>query len=636
MINQQILQNTVKDKIANMCLHAIVNECFIPALPFDMDDLTPDDRRALTIYSKGVLESVITEDGKRGAIPLLERAIETATDPRKKQFLTSIYTICAETAVKVADRVKKDADNGVSLEEILDNAGLNKDEIKEFNDNVTAINPNKISEKIQDKVIDTIKSEQKAHQDAEEMNERLKEMLTPKPEENENDDGYDEEDIAEDGASDKKSTENDEEMEEDEEGIDEEENFSDEGEEDNSEGENDTEDEGEDGKDGDEDGEDNIDSNETEDDSNSSEESKGDDKDAKDKKSKKKEKDDKEEIEKEKAVESWMNFHYGKLGVKAPISLFSKLQDFAMEAILTTDETTYGDIPYDALTKMTYMAPISFIYTEPSLETAVESLLSIDERQEIAMESSVPEITGETIDKSMIISTIVYTILETLKTLNLYSPTQNQVRSTVHAPNTYVNSQNQELEIAKDQLERKVNDIKTAATKNSTRVGLMTAAESIDYCRYAIEQLTKKYPSFESVSEKLTPKLDHYEKIINEKIGTKTVATEAALKQTNDRKNAVVLEFNKLNRYFNKPNIDRIEIHYNSKAIESYVPDVIVRDNFGNIADRSFLDFEVPEHFGLGMENVLRLAYPLSKIAESNKMIQIIDHGRAYKTENLV
>lgn len=665
MIDQQILRNAVKDKIANMCVHAIVNECFIPALPFDKDDLTPDDRRALTLYSKGVLESVITEDGKRGAIPLLERAIETASDPRKRQFLTSIYTICAETAETVADRIAKNPTAGVSLEELLDNAGLNKEEIKDFNENISSLNPDKISEKIQDKVIDTIKSEQKAHHDAEEMNDRLKEMLTPEPEKNEDDDDdeFDEDDnmldddIAEDAATDKKSTEGEEGEEGSEEDIEDDEEAPEGNEDENDddskeEGDGEDEEPSDDSKDG-EDG-DNTD----EPDKKSSKSSKKSDKEGEEEepeadeegsiegeeegedkgeesKSKGK-KDDKEETEKEKAVESWINFHYGKLETTAPISLFGKLQDFAMEALLSTEETTYGDIPYDALTKLTYMAPIKFIHTDPSLETAVESLLSVEERQSIAMEAEIQEITPETFDKSMIISTIVYTILETLKTLNLYSPSQNQVRATVHAPSTYVNSQNQELEIAKDQLTAKVDGIKNTIKRSNTKTGLMAAAESLDYCRYAIEQLSNKFDEFQPVAEKLTPQLDQYEKELNKRLNSKVVATESMMKMDDDRKSIVVREFDKINRFFNKPNIDRIEIHYNSTATESYIPDVIVRDNFGNIVDRSFLDFSTPDNYGLGMENVLRMAYPLSKLSNSNKMVQLVDHGRSFHTENLV
>lgn len=765
MINANILKNAVHKKIETLAFHAIVNECFLRGLPFNKKDISKEDRKFLIAYNNEVMESLIKEDGKKDAFSYLVSAMESTSDPYKKQFLSSIYNICTEAADCVAERVCKESrDKDISLEEILSNAGMNEDEVKEFNENIKTLEPSKIGDEIQKKVIDTIKSEQKEHQESEELNQKLKEMIgVSSPNDDISDETFDEEEL------DDEDIEIDEEFE---------------------------------------------DSEEEKDDSTEEEKPASEGfikaffqkrkkrklsikeiKSADDKTfaslaaelivaehkdyltkilrsedqileafryivmdkidptgrtltnkiepkifaielgaititvvvytyiddSKRKtiisrrafipyyESKEKEErgyvhekttdangnitfttkevitkqaydpgftfqenkiqnfsVEKAKAfhwddqfiakktyqiydklykpetteatestngIQSWHTIRSNPTDSITPISLFGKLNDFALEAVLSTKEFENSEIPYSALRKATFDSPIEFIYTEPSLERVTESLIHSQDEQEqmIAIENIGSMINPY--EQALLISTIIYTVLETLKTMNIYSPSYAQIKGTVDKRDIYNDSNKIKLQIAYDQLSKKINSIKNDVKLITDRKKASSVMESINNLQSILDNL-KTITELQKTVQDIYPELNKCKLAVESKLNSSFTATEALIKEDTNRAENLINQFNYMNHlYGNNKSLDLVDIHYDSTATESQVNlPVQFRDAKGNIIVRRSIPVDLPKEYSGAIEGLLRIAYAKS---DFNKKVRIIDHGRSNKTEYL-
>lgn len=96
-----MLRNQIEDKMKNLTFHTVVNKVFLGALPIDKSEMTRENTLALSTYSLRALESA-------GGFNLLEKALENTADPYKHLFLKEIYDVCTESAKEVAYRVAKE------------------------------------------------------------------------------------------------------------------------------------------------------------------------------------------------------------------------------------------------------------------------------------------------------------------------------------------------------------------------------------------------------------------------------------------------------------------------------------------------------------------------------------------------
>ena len=171
--NRELVRAGVFNKIRDLTFASIITEAFMNGLPFDHSELTSTSEAALCEYSKAVCESM-------GGAKALESAIAATAQGPKRTLLADMLRICNESASTVAERVvqeSSDYTNNASLEELVADAGFTKKEYNKFAKDADNLDLDHIGEIIKNKVVEILKEEQANHQRVDQMNIDLAEIV---------------------------------------------------------------------------------------------------------------------------------------------------------------------------------------------------------------------------------------------------------------------------------------------------------------------------------------------------------------------------------------------------------------------------------------------------------------------------
>ena len=165
----------------------------------------------------------------------------------------------------------------------------------------------------------------------------------------------------------------------------------------------------------------------------------------------------------EDAFESYLNLVLSPTDTRRHISVFSKMQDVCMEAIMHSNEEYSGEIPYNTMEKITLES--TFNYFDLSNRTLMEDLNSML----IVTESAIDiDCTGEDLEikkkkvakTAFICSICIMTLLETLKTMHLAKPEMADVKSFVDDTTTVKNIVKTNLKNIEDKVGSVISDAK--------------------------------------------------------------------------------------------------------------------------------------------------------------------------------
>lgn len=171
MANRALTEAAILDRVQNMCLHAIVSEAFIGAVPIPEDDLTDDMTHKLAVYVKESLDDL-------GGFHLLESAIESCREPIKRAFLKQIRDICTESAKEVTKRVLDSDDiEKKDLDDVANGVAMTASEYEKFVKRATSVDSDTLSKMIQKKTLQTIKDEKEAYKKDEDLKQELKDAM---------------------------------------------------------------------------------------------------------------------------------------------------------------------------------------------------------------------------------------------------------------------------------------------------------------------------------------------------------------------------------------------------------------------------------------------------------------------------
>lgn len=629
MLDRNIVEEKVRDLMLDKTFTAIVESCFIGALPFN-ETSKKHHIRDLMGYTDAVLESLVIDGYKpQSKFDILANAIENETNPYKLNLLNKISNTCITTAMEVAKRVSEDDDllENSSMNDILESVGLDEDERDEFNKNVSDINTDKIAEIIQDKVVDTIKAEKEEEERAVALEDRLKEALTP-PDEAEDDidtdmsegDDLEGEDDLGEGEGDAGDLEQpDQEVDEPE------------GEEPEL-GDGELDEKGmpiEDEPAGDlaaetpdvaepstPEGTDvNVDNQNKEKDKKTGN---GDDININIniEQDKSKDKPAKESMSKvDKAFTTFMMHRVPSDMAKAPVSLLSKITDYAIEAIIRTQDPD-DDIPMEAVYMVTFSPRMEFFKREETYEDIIQEAMM---QRDVALEAS------SLGDKPMIVSIVVYTVMETLKTLNLFTPSEAQIKNIIDNSTAKVNTSDK-LAIAREEIKKKTEKLsgEVESATNFTQVEhLKRQAESIHHdLEWAAA--TGQFAAFESIENALDTIDFKLEQKTKEVLKDDSPIISSEIMKVAEE---VQMGFEKVNRlYARNPMVSFITIDMNS-AMESCNPTVVMRSNTGNIVCQTFLDLSNRHITGDSLIKAISIGAE-SVTTKSGKSVTITDSGQ--------
>lgn len=191
----------------------------------------------------------------------------------------------------------------------------------------------------------------------------------------------------------------------------------------------------------------------------------------------------------EDALESYLDLVLDPTDARNHISVFSKMQDICMEAILHSTEQYNGEIPYNTMEKITLES--TFPFFDLSNRTLVDELTNMLIVTESAIDSDCDTDKKKKVAKTAFICTIcIMTLLETLKTMHLAKPELSDVKSFVEDPTTIKNLTNNDLKNVEDKVMSAVSDVKKSVALGSYRaIELEQAKESLEKVHDLVESM---------------------------------------------------------------------------------------------------------------------------------------------------
>lgn len=292
------------------------------------------------------------------------------------------------------------------------------------------------------------------------------------------------------------------------------------------------------------------------------------------------------------SVESYMDLVLDKSYTRSHVSLFSKLQESCMESLLTSeDEMDDNKIPFKALEASTFGNGFVFSTEEKDPITALEGLVLCrvpDEQERCQM----PKL-------ATICSIVIYTLLETLHTLNLFTPNTDTIKAFVNKPAYNAKTDGSVVQSAVDQALEK---IKGMCTKGRT------PAVELSQNLVTLEKIKENLSAVENVNgidkEGTIKKIDEIKSTIVDTIENSRPARKEELSAFEaNESTANVAEFNKIaRRYRSNDNIKNIELIINSENPQGGYIDVACKDAYGHVVTESFIDFKYKDKYGKYMD----------------------------------
>lgn len=286
------------------------------------------------------------------------------------------------------------------------------------------------------------------------------------------------------------------------------------------------------------------------------------------------------------SVNSYLDIVLEKDAPRHYISLFSKMQSRAMESVcrLKNIDDDYSYV--DALNEFTFEAFLPELKRQKTVIEALESVIKLQEllnsNTDVATEGLLAKFSGKSIEDvqrykvklATLVSTIAYTAMESLKTLNLYSPSKDTIKK-------YIGSHDISLENA---IENSAADVIDKAAD------AVDAAINTDYSKYSLEDLSAIIDRLTRIKELLeiitlnnADFLSSRTEILNSLSNTiskinKLIADNQADENEESsyydklKRSADIAQLNKVDNLFSKnPNVQEIALHVDPTSVSTVI-----------------------------------------------------------------
>lgn len=330
-------------------------------------------------------------------------------------------------------------------------------------------------------------------------------------------------------------------------------------------------------------------------------------------------------------TEAYMDIVLTKSDPRKHVTVFSKLQEAAMEmmSITPVNDDIIGVI--DIADKVTFNSFVDdFKHTDVHFDACNESFTDmVSGNSKLINENIRPKL-------SLVVSIIVYTVMETLKTLNIYCPSRDDIKKFVSSKidgSKIENMTNEDILSKASEMIKKTNFIDLSkvesfqlATELAKFKEIQETLESIisnDMMPHKRNELYDIVSTIESYTIKIEGILNHRNSVERSK-ANESVSYYDKLNHEND-----VSQFNKVNRLYGKnPLVSEIHLKVNP-ATESIV-DVDAVDSFGQVIKRSFMNIQAAIESSKYFE-YLNDMYKESDLNKSDKTVFIIPNDGSGK-----
>lgn len=193
------------------------------------------------------------------------------------------------------------------------------------------------------------------------------------------------------------------------------------------------------------------------------------------------------------AFESYLNLVLAPTDARRHISVFSKMQDVCMEAIMHSTEEYDGEIPYATMEQITLES--TFPYFDLSNRSLMDELNALIVVTESAIDA---DCAGEMLEAkkkkvaktAFICSICIMTLLETLKTMHLAKPELADVKNFVDDVTTVKNIAKTSLQNVEDKVGAVITDAKKSVALGAyNTLELAQAKESLEKVKGMLEKM---------------------------------------------------------------------------------------------------------------------------------------------------
>ena len=325
-------------------------------------------------------------------------------------------------------------------------------------------------------------------------------------------------------------------------------------------------------------------------------------------------------------TESYMDIVLTKSEPRHHVTLFSKLQEAAFEMTYITPVLDGTDVMpiIDRVTFEAFLEPLRI--NDVNLDKCYESYVeNNDDKLANVSDEMKPQI-------SSLVSIVVYTVMETLNTLNIYCPSQDVVKKFVCAT---ADGEKVKATKAYDVCTRSEEMLKEANCTDYTKVDssklsnvLVELRKISDILESFIANGADGIESAKVVTtlDGLHAQIERIETVLNEKMLAEKAKAEESATSTyygNLQKENDIAQFNKISNLFSRnPLVSEIRLKVNPNNMGSII-DVDAANEAGQVIKSSFMNMQVAVESSKYFE-YLDGAFKQSKLADADKRICII------------
>ena len=318
--------------------------------------------------------------------------------------------------------------------------------------------------------------------------------------------------------------------------------------------------------------------------------------------------------------ESYMDIVLNKSDPRHHVTVFSKLQEAAMEMMNIVKVGDNGMDVFPIVDKVTFESFVDELKSDNiTLDKGLESLDAIarEEVCEIPFDSRAKLAT--------LTSIIVYTVVETLKTMNIFCPSNDSIKHFVNSSSnaTKVAITNRDAIMSK--AEEQVGELNTKDTTKMKSQDLSDILQELRKTQEYLGQFVMNNTTDSRVTgliDKIDKKVEDISSILGERNKELNQSPAEEGYFDNYKKRSDLAQFNKIGNLFGKdPNVKDIRLKINPNGITSII-DVECANESGQIVKRSFMNMQYACESDKYID-YLKTTYENSKLKESNKPVAI-------------
>lgn len=332
-------------------------------------------------------------------------------------------------------------------------------------------------------------------------------------------------------------------------------------------------------------------------------------------------------------VESYMDIVLSKQDPRHHVSVFSKLQDSAMEMMSIVKVGNNGTDPIPVINKVTFEGFIEELKCQnEDFDVWYESYNGISNEEVCEVPDNVKPKLGT------LVSIIIYTIMETLKTMNLYTPAMSEIKKFV---NKQVTTGDDVVKLDKGRLYEKAQE--KVSESNMT-----------DFSKVNSKDLSKKLNDLKKVSElvqesarvngdseitvplvyALESQIEDITDVLNVRDAdnkAKAAVVEGYYENLNRSRD--IAQMNKISNLFGKnPNVKEIRLKVDPNRISSVI-DVECANESMQVIKSSFINIEYACESNVYLDYIASV-YNNSKLATVDKPVYlVVNDGTGRKIE---